>query len=80
MGVSKEDEEKYQKLLSENEDLQRLITQVKICNFFNEFIYEKLGLFGFCQSSRYKWCLDLRLLFEVRIKRSNYLLITLILK
>ncbi|VEN35514.1 unnamed protein product, partial [Callosobruchus maculatus] len=27
MGVSKEDEEKYQKLLKENEDLQRLITQ-----------------------------------------------------
>lgn len=29
MGVSKEDEEKYQKLLSENEDLQRLIAQVR---------------------------------------------------
>ncbi|KAJ8943717.1 hypothetical protein NQ318_012484, partial [Aromia moschata] len=27
IGASKEDEEKYQKLLSENEDLQRLITQ-----------------------------------------------------
>lgn len=30
--MSKEDEERYQKLLSENEDLQRLIAQV--CNFF----------------------------------------------
>jgi gamma-aminobutyric acid type B receptor len=28
-GVSKEDEERYQKLLNENEDLQRLITQVR---------------------------------------------------
>ncbi|KAL3277312.1 hypothetical protein HHI36_012663, partial [Cryptolaemus montrouzieri] len=27
-GISKEDEEKYQKLLGENEDLQRLIAQV----------------------------------------------------
>lgn len=29
VGVSKEDEERYQKLLSENEDLQRLISQVR---------------------------------------------------
>lgn len=27
-GISKEDEERYQKLLCENEDLQRLIVQV----------------------------------------------------
>lgn len=29
VGVSKEEEEKYQKLVDENEELQRLITQVK---------------------------------------------------
>nr|XP_008199380.1 PREDICTED: gamma-aminobutyric acid type B receptor subunit 1 [Tribolium castaneum] len=28
-GISKEDEERYQKLLNENEDLQRLISQVQ---------------------------------------------------
>lgn len=28
VGVSKEDEERYQKLVNENEELQRLITQV----------------------------------------------------
>lgn len=27
-GISKEDEERYQKLLNENEELQRLISQV----------------------------------------------------
>lgn len=31
-GISKEDEERYQKLLLENEELQRLIVQV--CFFF----------------------------------------------
>lgn len=34
-GISKEDEERYQKLLCENEDLQRLIVQV---SFFYIFI------------------------------------------
>lgn len=28
-GISKEDEERYQKLLGENEELQRLIVQVR---------------------------------------------------
>lgn len=36
VGVSKEDEEKYQKLLNENEDLQRLIAQV-IINIKNSY-------------------------------------------
>lgn len=38
-GISKEDEERYQKLLCENEDLQRLIVQVSyitICLFLSE--------------------------------------------
>lgn len=30
VGISKEDEERYQKLLSENEELQRLIVQVSL--------------------------------------------------
>lgn len=30
MGVSREDEERYQKLVSENEELQRLISQVGV--------------------------------------------------
>lgn len=29
-GISKEDEERYQKLMKENEELQRLIVQVRI--------------------------------------------------
>ena len=29
-GISKEDEERYQKLVSENDDLQKLIAQVSI--------------------------------------------------
>lgn len=29
-GISKEDEERYQKLMKENEELQRLIVQVSI--------------------------------------------------
>lgn len=41
-GVSKEDEERYQKLLCENEDLQRLIVQVSLninkYNFKNKII------------------------------------------
>lgn len=32
-GISKEDEERYQKLLNENEELQRLISQVNIAYF-----------------------------------------------
>lgn len=34
-GISKEDEERYQKLLCENEDLQRLIVQV---SFFTQLL------------------------------------------
>lgn len=34
-GISKEDEERYQKLLCENEDLQRLIVQVSFSYFLN---------------------------------------------
>lgn len=33
IGISKEDEERYQKLVSENEDLQKLIAQVS-CFFY----------------------------------------------
>lgn len=33
-GISKEDEERYQKLMKENEDLQRLIVQVSALIFF----------------------------------------------
>lgn len=34
IGISKEDEERYQKIVSENEELQKLIAQVchTICN------------------------------------------------
>lgn len=37
MGVSKEDEERYQKLVSENEELQRLIAAVSFLQRFNGF-------------------------------------------
>lgn len=30
-GISKEDEERYQKLVTENDDLQKLISQVSFC-------------------------------------------------
>lgn len=33
-GVSKEEEERYQKLVNENEELQRLIAQVSLSNSF----------------------------------------------
>lgn len=37
-GISKEDEERYQKLLCENEDLQRLIVQVSF-SFIITFLF-----------------------------------------
>lgn len=55
-GISKEDEERYQKLLCENEDLQRLIVQVSFvmsvqytCFFFIKFFFFKiLFITSFC--------------------------------
>lgn len=41
VGISKEDEERYQKLLSENEELQRLIVQVSL------FIYIHMSIFPY---------------------------------
>lgn len=37
IGISKEDEERYQKLVSENDDLQKLIAQVSLFRNFNSF-------------------------------------------
>lgn len=50
VGISKEDEERYQNLLSENEELQRLIVQVSllcvfICRYFHTNVqYNKISL------------------------------------
>jgi gamma-aminobutyric acid type B receptor len=38
-GISKEDEERYKKLVLENEELQKLITQVRLEFHFIEFFY-----------------------------------------
>lgn len=38
-GISKEDEERYQKLVAENEDLQKLITQVSFCLFYSGSVH-----------------------------------------
>lgn len=43
-GVSKEEEERYQKLVEENEELQRLISQVSRNIYFNLYI----NCFEFC--------------------------------
>lgn len=38
IGISKEDEERYQKLVSENDDLQKLIAQVSVAFLIPEIL------------------------------------------
>lgn len=42
VGMTKEDEERYQKLVVENEELQKLISAVRLLTFYSPFIMKVL--------------------------------------
>lgn len=52
-GISKEDEERYQKLVTENDELQKLIAQVSISIENNQSVMKSSLRVCFCVSPQF---------------------------